>query len=142
MNQAEPALRLRLNRVLRQISAQHRHLKPIFEVLGGAIARGDTAGACSAFDSYREAIDAHFSLEEEFFFPALHGLRPDSARDLDVLIREHARFLSQVAEIGKLLRGAQLDRGGEALDVFAAALGAHERREEAVVAAIRPVDDS
>jgi iron-sulfur cluster repair protein YtfE (RIC family) len=139
-SQAEPGLELRLKRVRRQIAAQHRHLKPIFQVLCDAVAARDPREARAAFENYRDAIEAHFSLEDEFFFPALHGLHREYARQLDALTREHEGFLRDVREIGEALRRADLPRANEALEAFAAALSAHEENEQRIVDAIR-MDD-
>jgi hypothetical protein len=125
-----------MRRVLRQMAAQHRHLKPIYGMLVESIARGIAAEARSAFESYREAIEAHFSLEDEFFFPALHGLHPERGADLEGLVREHARFRQEVGAVGALLHAAQLERGAAALEALAAALGSHEEREEKLVASL------
>ena len=136
MNSAEPGLHLRLKRVQRQIEAQHRHLGPIFQLLGEALARGVREEARAAFDRYAEAIDAHFALEEEFFFPALHGLDPEITSALDGLTRDHERFAGRVRAMGARLRSEPLDRCGKELDEFAAELRAHELREEQIVASL------
>lgn len=136
MNQDEPGLQLRVRRLLRQMVAQHRHLKPIYQALGHALAQGADE-ARSAFEGYREAIDAHFSLEDDFFFPALHGLRPERASDLEALVREHRGFLADVGRIGEAVRAGDLERAGKALEAFSAALAAHESREEELVSAFR-----
>jgi hypothetical protein len=126
----ETGLRHRLRRVVRQIREQHHQLAPLARELAGALAGGAAAEPGNALARYREALGAHFSLESEVFFPALHGLRPERAAELEALEREHEGLLAD-------LRGALRAGGpgaGPPLEAFFAALGAHERREEGLAA--------
>jgi len=140
VSQTEPGLRLRMNRVLRQIEAQHRHLGPIYQALGEALARGVAEPARSAFQRYHEAIDAHFELEEQFFYPALHGLHPEITAGLEELGRDHRRFLEQARRIEALLLDGDIAHGSQQLDVFADELREHEAREERLVASLAKYD--
>lgn len=133
MDRMETGLQHRLRRAVRQMAAQHRHLEPIRELLTRALQRNAQEEAQTAFDRYREAIEAHFDLEERLFFPALHGLHPDRAEDLDALSREHERFLHEMGEIYESLCECKLSECAEAVDGFLSALTGHERREERLV---------
>ncbi len=136
MDPMETGLRHRARRVARQISTQHRHLNPIFEVLEESIAERDGAQARAAFDRFKDAIDAHFSLEDEFFFPALHGLCPGRSGELSGLSRDHERLLGELASVDEALGRNDFDSAGRTLGVFASTLSAHETREEQLVGAI------
>lgn len=136
MNPAEPGLRMRLRRVLRQIEAQHRHLRPIFEALVEARGSGSPGAVRTAFDHYREAIDAHFELEEQFFFPALHGLVRDARDDLEALTSDHERFLGELTSMADALQSGAGERFEEILAAFTERLRDHEVREEKIVASL------
>jgi hypothetical protein len=133
----ETGLRHRVRRVERQISAQHRHLNPLFAAFEEAMRERAVEPARRAFDRFHDALDAHFSLEDEFFFPALHGLCPERERELAGLSRDHQRLLGELRRLGGQIEGMALEAGSATLDAFASALSAHESREEQLVAAIR-----
>ena len=122
----ETGLRHRLRRVVRQMREQHGHFKPLAEALRRAGTGGAAPELVSALAHYGEALVAHFSLESEMFFPALHGLHPERRPELEALEQEHEELL-------EALRGieAGVQRSGvSSLDAFFEALRAHERREE------------
>ena len=79
-------LRYRLRRALRQIGEQHQQLRELHSRLRRAVASGDRRDARDGFRRYREAVGAHFALEDGVFFPALHGLHPEHAEELDPLV--------------------------------------------------------
>jgi hypothetical protein len=128
----ETGLRHRLKRVVRQMGEQHRHLKPLFSQIAEGVARGESLRELHGhLAHYREAIEAHFALESDMFFPALHGLRPEWGEQLERLDREHIRLVEDLAD---LVRRIEKDDGATALDEFAARLREHELLEEDLVA--------
>jgi hypothetical protein len=142
MDSLEPGLRYRIRRALRQISDQHRALHEIHGRLAGALEADDRREASDAFVRFRHALGAHFELEEEVFFPALHGLHPEEGADLEALGREHGALLAALQRIAPLLEAAPLERFSTQLAGFRGELGAHERREEGLVSRLAepPVD--
>jgi hypothetical protein len=135
----ETGLRYRLKRVVRQMADQHRHLQPIYGEFAEALASGAPAQEVRVrFARYREAIEAHFALETDTFFPALHGLYPGWAAELEQLDREHERLLEELAGIGRRLEVAGREEGAETLERFAARLLEHERREERLADQLGP----
>lgn len=136
MDPMHRGLRHRVRRVERQISAQHRHLNPLFRRFAEALGNGGSDPARQAFERFRDAIEAHFSLEDEFFFPALHGLCPERARELAGLSRDHERLLRELERLREEIEADSLETCAEILDTFANALASHEGREEQLVAAI------
>lgn len=141
MEPTETGLRHRARRVARQISTQHRHLNPLFEALQDALVQGEAVEAQQACARFRDALDAHFSLEDEFFFPALHGLCPDRAPELSGLSRDHQRLLSELARLAAAVEGAELEQAARVLESFASTLSSHEHREEQLVSSINALAD-
>lgn len=128
----ETGLRHRLKRVVRQMGDQHRHLKALYAELGTALRDEAHPAALASFARYREAIDAHFALESEVVFPAVHGLEPRLGPELEALEREHALLGAALGAVqGKLERDPRA--GAEALASFVATLREHEAREEGIV---------
>jgi hypothetical protein len=142
MDLSEPGLHQRLHRVLRQMESQHHDLKLIDERMRKGVATEEVSPAQSAFDTYRDALAAHFSLEDEFFFPALHGLFPERSSELGQLVREHQVFLEELCSIGAMISAGQFERCGRALTELAARLTEHEVLEERFVTGIETRGDT
>jgi hypothetical protein len=142
MESPEPGLRYRMRRALRQMGDQHRGLREIHERLAAALAAGNRREATDAFVRFRHALGAHFELEEGVFFPALHGLHPEEGPDLEALGREHGELLGALQRIAPLLEAAPLEGVGTEFAGFRGELGAHEHREEGLVARLAepPID--
>jgi hypothetical protein len=136
MELAPAGLRYRLRRALRQIGEQHHQLHEIHDRLAAAIAAAERPVARDAFVRFRHAIGAHFELEDEVFFPALHGLHPEERGNLEGLGSDHAGLLAALKQLGSLFEEASLERFGAAFDAFRLELATHEKREEGLVARI------
>jgi hypothetical protein len=116
---------------------QHRHLRVIYaelsEALAGATGLPETR---QRFARYREAVEAHFSLESDTFFPAVRGLHADWGAALEELDRAHDRLRESLAAMERRI---QWDAGGSltrALSDFAGELRDHEAREEGLLAGL------
>jgi len=133
----ETGLRHRLKRVARQISDQHRHLRTIYAELADALAGSELApDARERFAYYREAIEAHFALESDTFFPALHGLRADLGAALEALDREHGQLRAVLARLEHRIIVGSGDAAARVLAEFATQLRDHEAREEELLSAL------
>lgn len=133
MSGFETGLEHRLKRAARQMVDQHRHLGPIRAELAAALANGSAGVSVRAFRNYVEALEAHFRLESETFFPALHGLHPEFASELQALDGEHVRLIEQLSSLGRRIEAGETSGCSAVLEAFDAELGQHERREEHLV---------
>ena len=110
MDRMATGLRFRLRRAARKIAAQHQHIHAILADFDVALAEGSPDRVAELYGRYRSALEAHFALEEEVFFPALHGLQPEHERELDALSRDHEGFLAELAGLGERLADDRLWR--------------------------------
>jgi hypothetical protein len=133
IHRMETGLRLRVKRAVRQMSDQHRHIRAIHGSIQDALERGGASDAEAALDRLQSAVEAHFALEDEVFFPALHGLRPEFAEALEALSREHAEFAAALRGMIGDLRASGVEALQGGFEAYARALAAHEVREEAIV---------
>ena len=136
MSQLETGLRHRLRRAVRQMSKQHEHLRALHRALAEAIAIGRVAEVRECVDRLRTAIAAHFSLEDGVFFPAVHGLRPETARELNALAREHGEYLEALARLNDGLAATTLDIFESGYRALSQSIAEHERREERLIASL------
>jgi iron-sulfur cluster repair protein YtfE (RIC family) len=142
MRQMETGLRHRLRRAVRQMASQHQHLRALIESIEEASEIGQVAKVQESVDRLRGAIEAHFSLEDDIFFPALHGLHPETGRELNALMREHADYLEELARLRAELEADTLDAFAEGFEVFSRTIAAHECREERLVASLAGLFDA
>lgn len=136
----QPGLRYRIKRAIRQMGEQHAHLRACFTEIRMALARGDATGSRDALERLRLALDAHFELEDDVFFPALHGLRPDCADGLERLSREHVGFADALRRLAKELEDAGVDACERAFEAFVWSIAEHEAHEERLVGTIAGPD--
>ena len=133
MSERDRGLVYRVKRAERQIGAQHANIDLLFDLLRDAVSSGARTDIQSAFDRLYGAVEAHFSLEDEVFFPALHGLHPNHEGELQALSREHERFVGEMGAIRSALRRPTLDAFERAVAEFRLAMGEHEAREERLI---------
>jgi hypothetical protein len=129
----QPGLRMRMGREAGRISSQHAQLGAFFEGVARALERGDGMAAASAFTRFGDAFDAHISLEDHLFFPALHGMRPDFDRELTRLVAEHEGFRRDLNRLERTIEEGDLHSAARDMDVLGRALADHEAREEELV---------
>jgi iron-sulfur cluster repair protein YtfE (RIC family) len=141
MKPLETGLRHRLRRAVRQIAAQHLHLRSAHQAVADAAAAGNPGELATCVDRLCGAIDAHFSLEENVFFPALHGLHPQSERDLQALVNDHSAHRSELDRLRALVAGQPSPEFAAAYRAFADETAEHERREERLLAALAHLFD-
>jgi hypothetical protein len=134
----QPGLKRRMGKEARRISSQHRQLDILYEMVTRAADQGDAEAARTHFTRFADALDAHFSLEDGFYFPALHGMRPELTGELEELSREHVGFRSEVEALGALLEQGETAGFSQRLDALAVGLAHHEGAEERLLARLRP----
>ncbi|HEY8122306.1 MAG TPA: hemerythrin domain-containing protein [Myxococcota bacterium] len=127
-------LDLRLRREALRVASQHHQLDQFHEVFESALARGDVHSAQQSFARFADALEAHFQLEEQVYFPALHGRDVAAASELGELVREHDAVRGAVEEIHTTLKKRDLVGCDALLSAWLPRLVLHERREEALMA--------
>jgi hypothetical protein len=128
MDPLASGLRFRLRRAVRRMAEQHRHMQEVARAVEGALTEPGDGLLAEALGRYRQALEAHFALEDEVFFPALHGLYPEEVGELESLSREHADFRAALARLDPA-RAASL---GDDFRALTATLREHEAREERI----------
>ncbi len=133
MTSLDTGLRFRMQRAQNQMRAQHRHILPFFEEIEAALLRRNSEPIRGSLDRLAEALEAHFNLEDDVLFPALHGLRPESESEIGALSHDHAALLSDLEGLFESLERDGLEAFEQGLREFRSALRSHEAREEQLV---------
>lgn len=138
MNLKQNGLRRRVEIESRRIPSQHRQLDQFYGVLVDVLAHRDAAGSRTAFAHFADACRAHFAMEDEIYFPALHGLRPDLEHALTELVQEHRAMVRTLERLASLFEADRLAEAEGELDRLVTRLQAHEGREERILEGLRP----
>jgi hypothetical protein len=133
----EPGLSLRMQRERRVISSQHRQLDDFFVRLAAALDAGEAPAAEAAFRRFSDALEAHLALEDGLYFPALRGLRPALAPDLEALSDEHQALRESLVGLAQLVEAGRCKACLRPLEQLAGDLAEHEGREEGLLASLR-----
>ncbi|MDH3687477.1 MAG: hemerythrin domain-containing protein [Myxococcales bacterium] len=133
---SQPGLRTRMGQESRRISSQHRQLDTLYGLIVAALRGGERDRAERALQRFGDAFDAHISLEDGFYFPALRGMQAHVGAELDGLSEEHERFRRDLEALNAEIRVDSLDAVEVSLDDFITRVAAHEGREEALLASL------
>jgi hemerythrin len=136
MDPMATGLRYRLRRASRQIAVQHENMHELVRELEQALSEERTDKLKDVLLRFRAAMEAHFSLEDGVFFPALHGLHPEQRSELEELSRQHQSFGVEVGRLSQWLEENSLEKFASAFHELLERLAMHEKREERVVRAI------
>ena len=131
----EPGLVLRMSSGTRRIFGQHRQLEDFSGMVASSLAGGSLRSTRLAFTRFRDALEAHITVEDQMFFPAVRGMRPGLDADLAQLVLEHARFREHLEELHELLAKGSAEAFGESFGDFRADFAQHEAREEQIISA-------
>ena len=137
---SKPGLALRIQRGTRTISAQHRQLDDFYLRLATAVDEGDAGAARVAFARFCDALEAHLALEDGLYFPALRGLRPTLANDLERLCDEHQLLRERLARVAHSIESEAPGPCAPLLEQLAGELAEHEGREEGLLASLQKGD--
>jgi hemerythrin-like domain-containing protein len=125
----------------KRVAREHRRLDALFETLLAALRGGDdhVFEARDVFAELRDALESHIDQEDRLYYPALRALRPVHRPLITDLVDAHALFRSRLEALEARLSSASSDALAEAeraVADFAAAFGAHEASEEAMLRSI------
>ncbi len=129
-------LRMRMRGEERRISSQHRQLDDLFARVLGSVRAGGPRKAVGDFLLFQTALEAHMSVEEEIYFPALHGLRNDVGVELAELVSEHEVIRSFLPRVRRELDANDGEPALRALGELADRVNRHEDQEETLLARI------
>ena len=133
MNLKQDGLSRRLAIEARRISSQHRQLDELYGLLLSALDGEPLAAVQRGFERFRDALEAHFAMEDDVHFPAFHGLRPELESRLTALIEEHKVMRKALDVVQARLQSGDLEAGAKQLDALVVRLARHEEIEEQLI---------
>ena len=130
----ERGARLRLRGEERRIEGQHERLDTLCREVYAVLGKEGPAAAINDFLLYKSALEAHMTLEEDVYFPALHGLRGDLSELLTKLVEEHDEVRVELTEIKMRLKRGDQTGARLGLEAMARFFEKHEQIEEDLLA--------
>jgi iron-sulfur cluster repair protein YtfE (RIC family) len=128
------ALQRRHARQRTGIASQHRKLDAFVQQVSQALQRGRRRDSETAVFRLQGALNAHFAVEAQVVFPALHGgMHSELADKVRGLERDHERLREDVDRLALAIVASDITTARRVLDEFDAALSAHERCEERIL---------
>ncbi len=125
---------MRLRGQERRIENQHERLDQLCREVYATLGKDGPTAAINDFLLYKSAIEAHMTLEEEMFFPALHGLRGDLSSVLTELVKDHVEVRNELEEIKLRLKSRDGTAARLGLESLARLFERHEKVEEDLIA--------
>lgn len=116
-----------------KVAVQHRLIESLFRGFDSALSSGDREAVRARLGGLGDALKAHFTLEEDHYFPARREASPETAEGLEELAREHTQMRGSLETITRQL---EADAPGRAADTFrslVARFAEHESREQALL---------
>jgi hypothetical protein len=138
----DKGLRMRMRGEERRISSQHKQLGELFDRVLASVNGGGPRLALNDFLLFSTALEAHMAVEEDIYFPALHGLREDVGDELVELVSEHVQIRGELRRVQNRLNDGDEAEARKALDDLASLVGRHEKKEEILLARISEGPDS
>ena len=123
-----------------RIASQHHRLESFYSIVSNALARGDEYEAEAGLTSFIDALDAHFTLEECEWFPALASAQSALRQEIAELTIEHEKFLQDLDQVRKRLRMSEFEASFACFDRFLIELARHDDQEERILAGIADID--
>ncbi len=135
-NLGDPGLRQRMRGEERRIEGQHEQLDALCREVCASLERDGTEAVLDDYLLFVGALEAHMTIEEDIYFPALHGLRMELADELSALVEAHQAFRRQTEEVRALFEGHDRLAAQAALERLALDFAAHEAAEEELMARV------
>lgn len=129
----EPGLKMRMKSEARRIAEQHRRLVVLRDEVTTELSRLSLGAAGDAFARFAEALEAHFTVEERLYFPAIQSLDPELWDAVESLLSSHRRLRRRVADLLDHFASGNGFACAILLKALIDELRAHEREEEQVM---------
>ena len=132
----DPGLRQRMRGEERRIEGQHEQLDALCREVRAGLERDGPEAAYEDYLLFVSALDAHMTIEEDIYFPALHGLRMELTQELTDFVEAHRAFRRQTDELRALFEQRDGVAAGSALETLSIEFSAHEAAEEELMARV------
>jgi hemerythrin superfamily protein len=117
----------------KKIATQHRLIDSLVRNLEGALANGVLAEAEDRVQRLIHAIEAHFTLEEDYYFPRAEAERAELADKVRALRAEHVVLGRRLEQTAQHIGDGAVDAARATFGDFHEMFVRHEREELALL---------
>jgi iron-sulfur cluster repair protein YtfE (RIC family) len=119
-----------------QLSNEHDRLNRLYSSLQRDLNPISRHAAYASFVRLRDALEAHFEVEDRVHFPTIQKFRPEFANLIRSLQQGHTRFRKELTQISQIISAGEIDESRRLVGIFAQALADHEKAEEDLLAQV------
>lgn len=119
----------------RKVATQHHLIESLLRGLRAAVDDRDAERARARRTSVARALDAHFVLEEEHYFPSLREVRPELGSELASLVEEHAAMRGLAETLAAQVEAGDWAPATETAASLERTFHRHEKTERGVLEA-------
>ncbi|QAU35352.1 hemerythrin domain-containing protein [Janthinobacterium sp. 17J80-10] len=122
-----------MNTVTDYMSTDHKHCDDVFAALENSVRSGQWDLAAETFKEFTEAMDVHFSMEEDVLFPAFEQATGSRAGPTAVMRDEHQELRGMLGQLGDALRLRDAIEFSGVADTLNIMLQQHNMKEEGIL---------
>lgn len=118
---------------------QHSRLDQLVLGLEGAFSNGSIGAASEALDALTDALEEHFGLEEQVYFPLVERLSREHAPAIQAAKLGHQRVRERLEQVRELIGEGQLVPARRALHLLLERFRTHEADETRLIEALEEI---
>ncbi len=112
---------------------EHSELDQLVEDVQSAMAQGSSQSAGTALEELSEALDAHFTVEENVYFPLIEKVSPRHSPALQGVRQGHQKIRETLEDLRDLIERAQFTPAKRTLALLLDHFHEHEVAETSLI---------
>ena len=120
-------------KISQSMTDDHRRIDQIFVEIERAITKSEWDDAWSIADSFDEMMERHFSIEEEFLFPAIEAATVSASGPVRVMTMEHDQIRYLINVLRTAITEQSRENGLSASETLLMMIQQHNSKEESVL---------
>ena len=121
---------------------EHSELDRLVEAVETTLASRNTRTAGRVLEDLVEAMEAHFGVEENIYFPLVERVSPKHTPAIRAARREHQKIRESLEDLGALIERAQFDEARRSLALLLDRFHSHEAAETELVDDLERIAES
>ncbi len=115
------------------LSADHQRCDEIFAEAEALISRGDWGGGGAQFENFRDAMEHHFTMEEQVLFPDFEQRSGETMGPTQVMRMEHTQMRELFADMGACIERQARDDFLGLSETLLVIMQQHNAKEEQIL---------
>ncbi len=118
---------------------EHSELDQLVEAAREALSSGSRFRSSEALEDLAVALESHFAVEEDVYFPLLERLVPETAPGIRAALEAHEKLRDEIGRVRRELTRFDLARIQDGLGRLLQTLHEHEKHEARMIAPLRTI---